>query len=105
MSAPPTSVTGAQAPKVPHVEPVSAASERSTTRLVASRPEPASEPRPIVSGTAVVENHGPPETATDWPVGASVSGASVNAASAVRPVRLWTVTVRSPAAVVVPSHV
>ena len=52
------SVTGPTPPKVPQAPSVRAASERSTTLLVASTPAPASVPSSRVSGTEVVVYQG-----------------------------------------------
>ncbi len=64
VSAPPTRVTVDQEPlNVPQLPFESVAESRSTTWVVVSRPEPASEPQPIVSGTDRVVYQGPPESA------------------------------------------
>src|SRR4051794_8505106 len=106
VSAPPESVSMLHDPlKVSHEPFVSVAESRSTTSVVASRPEPPSLPVSIASGTESDEYHGPPASATDWPAGAVVSLLTVKVAVAVEPAPFVTVTVWLPEAAVLWSHV
>ena len=98
MSAPPTSVTGAQPPKVSQVP----FGERRVGALddaaVASTPDRESVPSASVSGTDAVAYHGPVARSTVWPVGAMVSGVTVKSAVPVVPAPFVAVTVFTPVA-------
>src|SRR5262245_25340273 len=76
---------------------------RSTTPVEAFTPEPASVPFETVRSTCVPYQV-PLAGETDWPVGAAVSGVTVNVRVAVPPAPFVTVTVFVPLAVSLAPH-
>ena len=81
---------------------VRVASERSTTRVVLSRPEPVSLPQSMVRSTEVVVYQGLVVRSIDWPAGRVVSGVTVKVVVLVSPEPFVAVTVFAPVALSLP---